>query len=136
MKISREDLAKYAERFLGVLNAEGISSWEGLSRVLERSFPVCDGESVWIGLRPSNGLTYAHTLSYVAEGVGIPIEIRLNRDLGYTKVIIKMQEELAKYAVCAMDHLRNMVQERFLEEAGVERARRELEDLAGLRARA
>ena len=130
MKILRETLAQYAKKFLNVLNAEGIRTEDDVQRAIERSFDVAQGEQVWIGLRPSEEFTYAYTLSYIVNRVGIPIELKLNRELGYTKAIVKVQAQLSGYKPFLEDGFKNIVQQKILRRANVDKIRNELESLA------
>ena len=49
----------------------------------ERGLEVC--------FRPSNGITYAHTISYRNPSSDIPLEVKINPTLNYTAVILKGQ---------------------------------------------
>ena len=51
-------------------------------------------------------------MSYIKEGLGIPIEIRLNPQLSYSKIFLKVEEEIDGYEPFKKDAFGNVMQEK------------------------
>ena len=114
MKITPKDIGKFAAEFLHVLERENINSSKLLEKRVQKGreeFTINVQESLVIMLRPSQGATLACTMSYTVQGVGIPIELRINRELGYTKSIIKSIRIIPEYSKFAEDEFDNIIQD-------------------------
>lgn len=112
MSISKERFKGIAETFLAILEREGISSLQGLERKLGGDFALgtdCN-DHLSLESRPSNQGTVAYTLSYIAPGLGIPIEVRINPALGNSTLIIKAGYVFQTYWVFAEDLNDNLIQ--------------------------
>ncbi len=114
MKITHKELRKIAANILSLINKDKIDSADYLEEKL-RSSPIIDidmahSEFVSISKRPSEEGTFAYTLSYIIPSSGIPMEIRINPTLNYTRLIIKDQELVDGYQKFAIDFFDNKVQ--------------------------
>ena len=112
MKITTEKFRKIASNLLGLLDREEINSIEDLEKKIGRKYDISSGEYIELFMRPSNSETFAHIISYIWEGSGIPIEARINTKLGYLQMIIKLQENIQNYAPFTEDPYGNIVQNR------------------------
>ncbi len=114
MEITLKDIGKFAAEFLHVLEREDINSSEVLEKRAQRGrqeFMINVQESLVIMLRPSQMVTLACTMSYTVQGVGIPIELRINKQLDYTKSIIKSIKIIPEYSKFAEDEFGNIIQD-------------------------
>jgi hypothetical protein len=82
-----------------------------------------------IRIRPSVSGTKALTISYVQQGLGIPLELKLNLALIYSEVILKMQEVLQGYAPFAQDVFGNLAQFKLIPTCEFAPIRQELDAL-------
>ena len=92
MKITLQDLSRFAREFLHVLQRENINSIQALEKIAqsgEKEITINVQESLIFAPRPSHEGTIAYTMSYVVQGAGIPIELKINKEMGYTRSIIK-----------------------------------------------
>ena len=111
--ITKEEIGKYSSQILELLERERINSIERLEKRLGESFEVQDG-IVKLEKRPSGlgpiptGL--ANTISYIVQGKGIPIEIRLNSKDNYVFMIVKSSSELEDYSKDFYDEIGNIIQ--------------------------
>ena len=80
--------------------------------------------------RPSSLGTTALTYSYIVKGLGIPLEVRINQSLDYSKIIIKTHEQLPGYSPFVTDPFGNVVQEKDLKLSTKDQVREELERLS------
>ena len=87
------------------------------------------GEAISVELRPSNRGTEAYTVTYAKEGVGIPLEVKLNESLGYTMVIVKGGFILPSYEPFAYDDFGNIAQAKEIRTVNIPQVRAELEEL-------
>jgi len=114
MKITLKDIGKFAAEFLHVLQRENINSSELLEKRVQRGrqeFTINVQESLVIMLLPSQKGTLECTMSYTVQGVGIPIELRINKELDYTKSTIKSIKIIPEYSRFAKDEFGNIVQD-------------------------
>lgn len=114
MKITPKDIGKFAAEFLHVLEREDINSSRVLEELVQKGkqeFTINVQESLVIMLQPSQRMTLACTMSYTVQGVGIPIELRINKELDYTKSIIKSIKIIPEYSRFAKDEFGNIVQD-------------------------
>ena len=113
MKITHKELKKIATNLLSIINKEKIDHVDSLEEKLRSSIMINidmgDGEYVSISKRPSNE-AFAYTFSYITPNSGIPMEIRINPTLNYTKVIIKDERLVDGYQKFAIDPFGNKVQ--------------------------
>jgi hypothetical protein len=114
MKITLKDLGRFAGEFLHVLQRENIYSTQDLETRAQRGgqkFMINMQESLIIIPRLSKMGTFASTMSYDVQGEGIPIELRINRQLNYTKSIIKFAGTIPGYTRFAADDFGNITQD-------------------------
>ena len=113
MKITSTDIGRFAAEFLHVLEREDINSSRVLEEIVQKGkqeFTINVQESLVIMLRPSQSMTLACTMSYIVQGVGIPIELRINKELDYTTSIIKSIKITPEYSKFAEDKFGNIIQ--------------------------
>jgi len=130
MKIKKEEFKKAVKRFLETLDKEKISDLRDLEKRLNSRLSITPNEKEFITIenRPSEAGTTAYTVSYVTE-TGIPVEIKVNYSLGYSKIIIKTETEMNGYVPFSMDRFGNIMQTRDLDFADFERTKKELGNL-------
>lgn len=118
MKITKEKLREVAENFLEILAKREINSLESLKKAVQKSeiFPLERNSSEYVSytIRPSEMNTSAHTLSYNILSAGIPIELKINPILGYSRIIIKYQGKMGGYSILSEDNFRNIIQNKIM----------------------
>lgn len=137
MRISRERLAEIARTFLGVLDKEKVKDVADLARLAGQAIPIEGREYEYtsVELRPSGLGTMALDASYIIQhkpdevGGGIPLCLRINRQLGYSTIIVKTDSEVRGYDVFSEDPFGNKAQMKTLESIDLEAARREIAEL-------
>ena len=133
MGIKLEEIEKFAQQFLGFLDDHFIYSTSCLVPLLGKKFPVNDESYFSVELRPSNMGTEAYTLSYIMDRRGIPIEASINRELDYTKFMIKATKEVREYETFGLDDTReNYVMCKELKGYSFEQVRKELRSLTAI----
>ena len=80
----------------------------------------------------SRKTTQAHTISYIVRDSGIPMELRVNYEIGYSTITVKLEEELAGYSLFAQDPSENMIQNKKREGTNLDLIREDLERLVEL----
>lgn len=117
-----EDTGLISQKYLGVLSGEfletleesGISSHDSLQRMLGESFTTTKG-IIQLEARPSGrGLvpsSIAHVMSYIIDKVGIPIEVRMNVQSGYSTIRVKSIDDIEGYQHLFYDGVGNLIQE-------------------------
>ena len=132
MEITLPKLRENIRNLVSILDRERISSLKDLTERLDRIFPIEDGKEACVGieLRPSNGGTMAYTLFYTERGAGIPIELRVNPNLGYSTLIVKSEKPIPGYELFGRDMYGNLQQQRRLQTTDFPTVRKELESLA------
>jgi len=112
--ISREDLGIFSEEFLEVLEREGIDSHGELEKRLGDSFGTVKG-FIQLEARPGgrsiSPSEIVHTISYIIEGLGIPIEVRMSPKSGYSTIIVKSVDYIEDYRPVFHDGFGNCIQE-------------------------
>ena len=111
--ITNNDIRRYSSGILGLLEREEIDSIQGIQKRLGESFEMHDGV-FQLEARPS-GLNpvvdrISITMSYIIQGKGIPIEIRLNVKNNYAFMIIKSNSRLEGYNPDFYDPLGHIIQ--------------------------
>ncbi|MCH8945426.1 MAG: hypothetical protein IIA85_00695 [Nanoarchaeota archaeon] len=131
MKLSKKDIKVISAEFLELLDGESVFKNKDLERMIGK---VINGtnpkDKLVFDNRPSNLGTMAYTISYVREGTGIPLEIKMNPSLDYSQVIIKLQESLVGYDSFARDSLGNIAQTKLLNSSDLLLSRNELSSLS------
>lgn len=125
--VTRSELKTIASKVLEVLDKEDIQKMEDLEKIMGKTFPINETDSVVGEVRPSNFGTPAFALSYFSQQEGIVLETRLNASSGYTLIILKSETEVEGYESAAIDPLGNTVQSKTISPADVGLLRKELE---------
>ena len=111
--ISQEYLGVLSGEFLETLEESGISSHDSLQRMLGESFTTTKG-IIQLEARPSGrGLvpsSIAHVMSYIIDKVGIPIEVRMNVQSGYSTITVKSIDDIKGYGSFLHDDFGNLIQ--------------------------
>lgn len=129
-KITKEDIQGASRALLEVL-AKGISDIKGLERLMGRTLPGRSaGDEIFFQMCPSNGATDAYGISYVSNGKGMPVEIKVNPQMGYTSFIVKSDCEWSGYEPFVTDDSNNIAQQKKFGTTDIAGVRRELESLA------
>ena len=115
--ITNEDIRKYSTELLDLLEREGISSIEGLQKRLGESFTVQEGV-VQLEARPGGKsllpTDITHTINYIVQGRGIPIEVRINPRGSYSRITLKSENCMPGYNPFSKDARGNIIQEKML----------------------
>jgi hypothetical protein len=131
--LQKKEIAQIAKTFLTILDRENILATTDLETRLGSAYETGTGEDfIEIQKRPSNQGTYAYTLSYTRPNTGIPIEAKLNAQLGYSQIICKLRARLQGYEPFAQDPLGNIVQNKKINSSDIAVFRKELETLSQL----
>jgi hypothetical protein len=129
--VTRKDIRTYAGELVALLGSEGIDSAESLKRFEGKAHRIgTAGAYVGVSDRPSNFGAVALTLSYILHGTGIPIEAKINRQFEYSKLVIKLDEDVEGYSFFMVDPQGNLMQERTFAPGGFEDIINELKRLA------
>ncbi len=134
MRISREEFRQIARNFGEILDREGIDSLAEVESRLGMQIEVggqYSADRVTLNMRSSNAGP-AHTLSYIRDEVGIPIEMRVSKLGNYSKSIIKFEGVAGRYVPFLDDGRGNLIQERTWGGNDFSGVRKELERLAGI----
>ena len=131
MSVKKEYLGKIAENVLRVFDSEKIESLSDLDRIMNKRFPIESvKEQILIELRPSSLGTTVRTVAYMIEGGGMPLEIKINEELGYSKMMVKGTFVLPDYRPVANDIFGNTFQNKKLDSIDISQIRYELKKLA------
>jgi len=129
--ITQEKLKEIARSVLNLLERENIDSIGSLFSRLGESFDIKGKDHIiQIELRPSKSGTEAYTISYINPKGGIPIEIRMNSDFNYSKIIVKTKSKLKKYKSFISDYFGNLIQDKTIRRCSISKVKKELEKLA------
>ena len=133
MKLTHKELRKIATNLLSIIDKEKIDCVDSLEEKLRSplmiNIDMGDNEYVSISKRPSNE-GFAYTFSYMTPNSGIPMEIRINPTLNYTKVIIKDEKMVDGYQKFAIDPFGNKVQDITIKSSDLPFLKIELERLS------
>ncbi|UZE94062.1 MAG: hypothetical protein IB618_00605 [Candidatus Pacearchaeota archaeon] len=131
MIITEPYFKKIIRNFLTFLEKENISYVADLEQRLDKKFSIDKnpGEYIAIEMRPSNFDTKAYTISYIIPNKGIPIEIKINKALGYSQIIIKRDRVLPSYSLFHIDIFGNMAQNKELKITKISEIKEELKRL-------
>ena len=142
MIIKKTRLQNIVLRLLDILKKEGINSLPALERMLGKRVYIEDStgflngsygyEFIDFHSRPSNKNTQTNTISYAIERTGIPLKIKLNPVLGYSKIIIKVNIPVPGYEAFANDYSGNIIQVKSLDMADWNRTVSEVRELTGV----
>lgn len=130
--ISLPELNTKAARMRQFLEEQRINEVKDLGRLLKKSFDI-DGvtkEKISVEMRPSESGTAAYTIRYTEEKIGMPLEVKINKDLDYSKIIVKGTFRLDGYAAWARDPRGNVAQAKTLDSSTISAVNSELKSLA------
>ncbi len=121
MKISREKLREIINDFIGILDREKVEDLGGLEMLSGQAIPIKgkEQEYVIVEYQPSNLGTRAIDASYVIQhrpkevGGGVPLSVKINNQLRYSKIIIKTEGKVDGFTLFFVDNFGNLIQERF-----------------------
>src|SRR3990172_5282094 len=128
MKVSFEELQKAAKNVLEICSKERIATASDLEKRMGQTISL-DPDMMTFEMRPSNYRTQAYTLSYTNPEGGILVEIKLNPDLGYSRIILKSQDPVKGYSPFSHDRFGNIQQEKMLHSSDLVFCLKELSDL-------
>ncbi len=109
--ITHEYLGKLVREMLHTLERGGVNSFTSLERRLGQSFNVTEGK-IKLEYKFSELGTWTSTAYYMIPGRGRPVEIQMNQELEYSKVIVKAKKMLVGYHFCFDDSDGNKTQEK------------------------
>ena len=129
--ITPRKLRQIAGSILDFLVKENIDSIKSLEKRLGESFAIKRQDHViQIELRPSESGSEAYTISYIMPRGGIPIEIRINLNFNYSKIIVKTNSGLNDYTPVIYDYFGNIIQDKRIDDCSILEIKKELEKLA------
>lgn len=131
VSITKEYLGRIAENVLKFLDRKKVNSLSDLDRLMDQPFSIDENtkERILVELRPSNLYTKAYVISYTVPGRGIPLEIRVNKKLKYSRVIVKGDFNLPDYEPFAKDLFGNIAQNKQLGSIDISQIKSELKKL-------
>lgn len=134
MKILLNDLASYASSTLNFLGAARVLAAEDLSQFFDYNFevPLTNRHFISCSSRPSEKNTSAFVISYIVNDTGIPLEIRMNLSLGYSKFTVKCTEQVERYNPFLRDSFTNIIQSLDLHTTDMEAVKGELNIISKL----
>ncbi len=133
MKISLEDLGKIAGNFLYLIEKEGIEKTDDLEKRIGTTIKLEKSEDfVIITTRPSNHNTLAYTIAYHCPSLGIPLELKINKEKEYSQVFIKSGKELKSYKTFHFDMYDNFMQNKIFQSSDFSMIKKELERLKNI----
>jgi len=127
---TRKELAKIAKEMLSFLDSNKINSADDLEKITGQEKSIDAKSRISAELRPSNLETKAYVVSYNIDGRGTPLEICLNRELSYSKVIAKGDFVLPGYKNFSIDCFGNTIQDKKISAADFALLKSELQMLA------
>lgn len=132
MSIKASDLKRIVKNFLDFLDKNDVIV---MAEEYEKKFPIAEAldEYISVELRPSSSeliaRTKSPTVSYRAGG-GIPLELRINKYEGYSRIILKTTLGiLPGYRPFAVDIYNNIAQDKKLQTTEISEIKKELEKL-------
>ncbi len=130
MQITHKDLKQIVDNLLNILDKEEISTSDDLAARIGQSFPIDNSEDfVIISKREPNILTpyESDTISYIRPGAGVPLEIKMCKQAGYSLIILKNNDILPGYKVFLEDLQHNNIQYKKINSSKLESVREEIE---------
>ena len=107
-QIDKYSLGRISDNLISFLQDNpGLSKSNPSIKELVSSVPL---EFIDVSMRDSNLDTQALAIGYIIPGIGMPIEVRINRELGYCRIIIKADFNLPAFIPFGMDNFGNIVQ--------------------------
>lgn len=129
MTITKEDLKDILEDFTRVLDMHSLFSLKNLESSVNKNFTGNMGD-VHITLRPSENNTEILTVSYVVYGQGIPAEFKINKELGYSIIILKASDEILGYSLFTEDIYNNKARDKVIKSIDLAKIREELNSVS------
>jgi len=128
--VTKKEISKIAKVVLKFLGDQKIESAQDLDKMLSKTFDFKSPEGqISVIKRPSNFGTEAYKVSYTTSA-GIPLEIVMNNEIGYSQVICKGDFILLGYEAFMGDAFGNVAQAKRLDSAAISEIKSELETLA------
>lgn len=132
MLIDRNRLIKIISTSLGIMDEKQLNSLEELEKWEGNRF-IPDSkrkhEYLKISKKSLKGETPSLILSYIIEGTGIPLEIKINQESNYSRIILKFNGTLVAYSPFMQDIYGNTIQKRVLATIDVQEVKSHLRDL-------
>ena len=130
MSVDKNKLKKVAKSVLKILEKEELRLNEIIFLSDKRDI---SRDYISITLRPSSNSLIpkgmALTISYISDECGIPMEIRINKVEGYSRIILKSNKLLPGYNSFARDIYGNIAQDKKIETTDINLIKKELEKL-------
>ena len=131
MKFFKKDIKVISAEFLKLMDKESVFANEDLERMVGKEINGnISGDRLVFDNRPSDLGTMAYTVSYVREGTGIPLELKINPSLDYVRVIVKLQDCIFGYDPFSADIFENIIQAKLLKSNDLSLSREELRYLS------
>ena len=132
MLIDKSRLLGIIRTSLGVMNEKQMNSLEELEKWEDNRFipnSKRKHEYIKISKKSLKGETPSLILSYIVEGTGIPLEIKINQESGCSRITLKFNGTLGAYSPFMQDIYGNTIQERILNTTNVQEVKAHLRDL-------
>jgi hypothetical protein len=127
--ITEEEIKDVAGRLRAFLEDEKIEGIGDLEKKISQPYSVQQGHIINIEVRPSNFFSIDFTISYITSNKGIPIEVRINPGMNYSRIIVKTELRLEDYNPFTYDEFGNVMQEKTMDGCSISELKKELKFL-------
>ena len=128
-KITEKDIARAAEKLIDFLNKNATFIYLNVPAEQNILLDKKTKERIISQSRPSNIGTTAYTMSYIMPGRCIALELKINKELGYSKIITKGDFNLEDYNQFTSDAFNNIIQSKEIKTTDIFYLKSELEKL-------
>lgn len=129
-QFTKNDIRRIVNSMLNLFKEKKIESLNGIEKIVDQTFPVkTENEKINVLLRHSGYGTKTLTINYEVAGRGIPLEIKINKEIGYSTIVVKGNFHIPKYDEFCRDVFDNIMQIKVLYSLSVSQILQELDDL-------
>jgi hypothetical protein len=123
-------IQEIGDAVVGFFDKEAVKTAEDLERRVGNEFRgLRENEFILVAMHPSNHCTRACTMSYVVQGSGIPVEVKVNADLRYSALIVKAELPILGFTPFAVDPNNNCVQHKYMQTVDIGEIREALRSM-------
>ena len=131
MKVTKQRLGEIAGTLISALKEFKVDTAQDITRLMNVKIIISKREMIIGEERFSNNGTTAQTISYAVDGTGIPLELKINPALNYTKIILKSEEQIPEYSPFMIDRFGNVMQDLKMPDVSMKKTLSELAKIAG-----
>ena len=130
MSICKERLEAIIGNFLEIIEKEEINSTADLEKYFGEKLSIENSdEYIEIQQTPSNFGTQAHAASYNCPGKGIPLDIKINKTIGYSVITLKSEDVIPSFLPFTTDSFGNIAQEKNFRHTDFSKIKDELKEM-------